>query len=137
VNTFFTGHDSTDIAVNSTVAGNPNYIAAALTNMPGDNSNVATMLQFQDAPQTSLGGASVDSFYQGIVSTLGTRAAAVQDQLTSSQAIQSAVQSQREAVSGVSIDEEAVSLIQYQSGYQASARFVTTVNDMIQTLLKM
>jgi flagellar hook-associated protein 1 FlgK len=33
------------------------------------------------------------------------------------------------------MDEEAVKLIRYQAGYRAAARFITTINEMIDTLL--
>lgn len=137
INTFFVGRDSTDIALNPIIEADPGLIAAGKTHMPGDNSNVADLLAFQRQPGDALGGASIDTFYQGIIATLGIRSSAAQDRYTGSEAIKSAVQSQREAISGVSIDEETVNLIRYQSGYQAAARFISTVNDLIQVLLQM
>ncbi|MFT9077408.1 flagellar hook-associated protein FlgK [Ethanoligenens sp.] len=44
---------------------------------------------------------------------------------------------QRQAVSSVSIDEETVNLMKYQQMYGASARVITTINDMMNTLLTM
>lgn len=44
---------------------------------------------------------------------------------------------QRQAVSSVSIDEETVNLMRYQQMYSASARVITTINDMMSTLLTM
>jgi flagellar hook-associated protein 1 FlgK len=41
----------------------------------------------------------------------------------------------REAVSGVNIDEELSNMIKYQHGYSAAARFITTVNAMLDTLI--
>ncbi len=137
VNTFFTGSGSSDIEVNALVQDDPGHIAAGLTSLEGDNSNVSRLLAFQRDPLDSLGGSSVDSYYQGIVATLGVRAASASDRHTGAQAITSAVQSQREAVSGVSLDEEAVKLIRYQSGYAAAARFISTVNNLLQVLLNM
>jgi len=137
VNTFFTGKDSTDIALSSVIDDNPGLIAASTTGMPGDNSNAANLLAFQRQSLDVLGGESVDSYYQGIVSTMGIRAAASSDRSVGSQAILASIQSQRETLSGVSLDEEAVNLVRYQSGYTAAARFVSTIDEMIQTLLDM
>jgi len=137
VNTFFTGSDSKTISINPLVEDNPAYLAAASTGMPGDNSNITKLLGFQQDSLDALGGASVDSYYLGIVSTLGIRAASARDRNTGGQAIYSAIQSQREVLSGVSIDEEAVKLIRYQSGYTAAARFIATIDEMIKTLLSM
>lgn len=44
---------------------------------------------------------------------------------------------QRQAVSSVSIDEETVNLMKFQQMYSASARVITTINDMMSTLLAM
>ena len=35
----------------------------------------------------------------------------------------------------MSLDEEAVNLMKQQTAYQAAARLITTVNEMMQTLL--
>ena len=137
INTLFTGKDSSDIALNARIVENPGLIAAGHSDLPGDNSNVTNLLAFQREPQDALGGTSVDSYYQGIVSTLGIRAAAAKDRHIGAQAIHAAIQSQRETLSGVSLDEEAVKLIQYQSGYRAAARYISTITEMIDTLLSM
>ena len=105
--------------------------------MAGDNSNVTRLLAFQTGASEALDGVSVDSYYQGVVATLATRAAAVKDRYIGLQAIKGAVESQREAISGVSLDEEAVKLIRYQTGYAAAARFISTVDQLLKVLLNM
>ena len=44
---------------------------------------------------------------------------------------------QRASVSGVNIDEEMTNLMTFQRAYEASAHLVTTVDQMIQTILAM
>ena len=41
----------------------------------------------------------------------------------------------RQEVSGVSVDEELANMIKYQHGYAAAARFITTVNSMLDTII--
>ena len=41
----------------------------------------------------------------------------------------------RQSVSGVSVDEELSNMIKYQHGYAAAARFITTVNSMLDTII--
>jgi len=41
----------------------------------------------------------------------------------------------RQSISGVNIDEELSNMIRYQHGYNAAARFITTVNSMLDTLI--
>jgi flagellar hook-associated protein 1 FlgK len=43
----------------------------------------------------------------------------------------------QDGVSGVSLDEEAADLMRFQRAYEANARFFTTVNDTLTTLLNM
>jgi len=43
----------------------------------------------------------------------------------------------QDEIMGVNLDEEIASLIQYQYTYQASARYLTTINTMLETLLNM
>ena len=44
-------------------------------------------------------------------------------------------EAQRANVSGVNLDEEAAKLIQFQQAYQASARYMQTVQGLFDTLL--
>ena len=52
-------------------------------------------------------------------------------------AVQTLVTSQQQSVSGVNLDEEMTNLMSFQRAYQASAHVVTTVDQMIQTILAM
>jgi flagellar hook-associated protein 1 FlgK len=47
------------------------------------------------------------------------------------------LQDQRGSISGVSLDEEAGNMVQYQRAYDAAARLVDTVNQMLETLINM
>ena len=49
--------------------------------------------------------------------------------------IASPFSAETQKVSGVSTDEEAINLMAYQRAYQASARFLSVVDELIQTLL--
>jgi flagellar hook-associated protein 1 len=45
------------------------------------------------------------------------------------------LENERDRISGVSLDEEAIDMIKYQRSFQASARFITTVNSLLETLI--
>lgn len=44
---------------------------------------------------------------------------------------------QRDSASGVDTDTEMTNLLQFQKAYEASAELVTTVNEMLETLVTM
>ncbi|MEI7926448.1 MAG: flagellar basal body rod C-terminal domain-containing protein, partial [Chloroflexota bacterium] len=41
----------------------------------------------------------------------------------------------RQSVAGVNVDEEMVNLVQYQRGYEAAARIIRAVDDMLDSLI--
>jgi len=45
------------------------------------------------------------------------------------------LQGQREALSGVSLDEESINLIKQQRAFEGAARIISTVDEMLQTIL--
>ncbi len=52
------------------------------------------------------------------------------------QATLTAIGNQRQSVSGVSLDEEMTNLISFQRGYQASARTLTAMDEMLEQLIE-
>jgi flagellar hook-associated protein 1 len=51
--------------------------------------------------------------------------------------VESMLMQQRASISGVSIDEEMSDLMKFQKAFQASARLVSTVDEMLETLVNM
>jgi flagellar hook-associated protein 1 FlgK len=45
------------------------------------------------------------------------------------------VRGQRESMSGVSLDEEAAELMKFQRAYQASARVISIIDSMLDTVV--
>jgi len=46
-------------------------------------------------------------------------------------------QTQQDAIAGVSIDEEMADMVKYQHTYQAAARLISTVDEMLDILMNM
>jgi flagellar hook-associated protein 1 FlgK len=57
--------------------------------------------------------------------------------LSASQLALQQLQDQRGSISGVSLDEEAANMVRFQNAYDAAARVVTTVNQMLETVINM
>jgi len=45
------------------------------------------------------------------------------------------LQNRRQAISGVSIDEESIQIMQFQRSYEASARMLKAVDELLQVTL--
>jgi flagellar hook-associated protein 1 FlgK len=135
INTFFTGSGAGTIGVNQTVANNPALVAAALNGDTGDNQTANAIAKLNTTPVASLNGTSLSDSYQAMVTGVANSVANAKTDSTSTQAVVQTLTSQKSALSGVSLDEEAVNLIQQQNAYSAAARLITTVRDMLTSLM--
>jgi len=137
INTFFAGSGAADIGLSASVAGSPERIAASGSGLAGDGSNAGRLAAVIETGAESLGGMSLSGFYNASVGIHAVNSAAAQSQLEASETILSSLTAQRESVSGVNLDEEAVKLVTYQRAYEGAARYLTVVDQMLQTLLAM
>ena len=58
-------------------------------------------------------------------------------QLSNQQIVESMLTRQRDSVSGVSLDEEMTDLIKFQRAFEASARLITTIDSMLETVVNL
>jgi flagellar hook-associated protein 1 FlgK len=82
-----------------------------------------------------LRGGSVDRTYASLVAEVGSEVKSVRNREAVQQTLVDAIEDRRQSVQGVSPDEEMTNLIRFQRGYQASARTMTTLDDMLDTLI--
>ena len=137
INTFFTGKDARDIAVNQTVKDNPQLLSAAKNGSPGDNQTARLVALLETQPAAAFGGQTLKDKYQSVVNAIGTSAASAKSDSQATAGILQTLQAQRESISGVSLDEEAVNLIREQRAFQGAARLITAVNEMMDVVLNM
>jgi flagellar hook-associated protein 1 FlgK len=77
----------------------------------------------------------MSGFYGKLAADAGRRTSLANDDAALSDSLLQQARAWRESVSGVNLDEEALSLVQYQRAYQASAKLITTLSEMTETLL--
>ena len=111
--------------------------ASSSATLPGDNSNALKIAQLQSDTTIMAGGATFNSFYSSFVSTVGLDVQSSKTKVTQDQAFSKQLTTLRESNSGVSLDEELTNLVKYQRSYQASAKLITTVTDMLDVTLAM
>ena len=133
--TFFSGSDAESMKVNGLVSDNLDYIAGAQTANAGDNTNALRMLDLRDGKVMAGGTQTFDEFYKGLVGKLGTDSAKFQNLADNQQALTDQMTNERKAISGVNIDEEAIKLIEHQHAFQAAAKFLATISQMMDVLM--
>ncbi|SCZ77828.1 flagellar hook-associated protein FlgK [Acidaminobacter hydrogenoformans] len=141
------------IQVNSTLKGAPELIAAgklqAGTGPDGDGSRALAIASLRDVSlkasdfnpdtmrfETATGDTS-DARYRATVAGLGVDAAYSRTMAENETSLLNQLHQRRESVMGVSIDEEISALVKFQNGYQANARVMTTLTNMLDTLINM
>jgi flagellar hook-associated protein 1 FlgK len=124
VKPFFAG----ETAATLTVAVTPAEVQASGTKSPGGN-EVARAIG-------ALRGGAAEQGYAALVEKVGGDVRTAKDDQTNLQTTVTAISDQRQSVSGVSLDEEMTNLITYQRGYQASARTLTAMSEMLETLIE-
>jgi flagellar hook-associated protein 1 FlgK len=138
LNTFFTGSSARDIGVNQVLRENVTSGAmfAASDNGIGDGSgNALNLINLNDAALDSLDGGSITGVYDQLINdtTQGaTIAAAVADGLL---VFEGTLDASAQAISGVNLDEEAIDMIMLQRTYQASARYISTLSDLLDLIV--
>ena len=73
--------------------------------------------------------------YMDMVTKVGISKESSDKMIANQDALLGQLEYRRESVSGVSIDEEITNLIKYQSAYQANARVISTISEMLDTLI--
>ncbi len=137
INTFFTGNNASSIGVNAAVIADPNTFASGQGNGPTDGSNALALSQFADTPLKGLDGETLNQNYNALVTGIANNASAETTLSQSQNDYLQSLSAQQQQTSGVSLDQQAIQLMQYQEGYQASAKVVTTIDSMFQVLLNM
>ena len=108
----------------------------------GDGSNAVEMAELKNAIISSpdrLGTPtqSIGEFYSSFIGGLGIdRNEAISNSETRDFILQQLMKRQDE-VSGVSLDEEMANMIKYENSYQASARFISKIDQMLEILMNL
>ncbi len=80
-------------------------------------------------------GASVSNSWTGFVSGVGSASRSALNGLSLSVGTESSARASQQSMASVDRDEEAVNLVTFQHAYQASARVLTAVDEMLDTLI--
>jgi flagellar hook-associated protein 1 len=89
------------------------------------------LIEFVSAPN----GIKIDSYFKDIIARLGVQSGEAQRMVKNQETLLSSFEQSRESVSGVSLDEEMANLIQYQHAYQANAKIIATVDELLDVVI--
>ena len=126
------------IQLSDAVQSSVNNIAtAAIPDAPGDNRIAIAISGIQNMRIMSDQKATMDDFYNSIVSDVGVAVARNKSTMHQQKDIQTQLGKIRDQISGVSIDEETANLLQFQHAFDASAKVIQVADRMMETVLNL
>lgn len=126
---------SINFKINPAVQANPGLIAASLANDgESNNGNVIELIELRKSTTmfSTLQG-TPDDFVKSFLSALAVDTSQAQRMTTNSQNLVEQTEIRRMSESGVSLDEEMTNMVKFQQAYNASARLITTLDEILDT----
>jgi len=144
LNNIFTGDSSSNIAVNQEILRNPSLLGAGIADpdglrAPGSNENALAMAGLKDQTFSfyNLSSATLGGAFNTLYSELGAESRSVTTEYDFTAGVLSELNDRQDRLAGVNIDEELADILRFQYMYQAAAKMITTVDEMMQTILAM
>jgi flagellar hook-associated protein 1 FlgK len=118
------------------IAADASKIAASSDGSAGSAGNLGKLLSVRDS---NLAGSSLTPIgaYSAFTAEVGSVTANAQTDTSGATAALQQAEDQRGSVSGVSLDEEAVNMIRYQRAFEASARVLSTIDQLTSTIIQL
>ncbi|WP_139904155.1 flagellar hook-associated protein FlgK [Clostridium thermarum] len=93
----------------------------------GDSSNMSI--------PSDTSGMTIDNFFKDTINKLGIQAQEAKRIVKNQAALLNSFNESRLSISGVSLDEEMANLIQFQHAYQANAKIISTVDELLDVVV--
>jgi flagellar hook-associated protein 1 FlgK len=136
INTFFAGATASTLRVNE-VLQDERLFAASGGGIDADTTNAEQLAVFYDRSLESAGGSSLAELYSQMVNIVTQGSDIAQSVADGFRLFEGSLEGEALAISGVNIDEEAIRMILLQRTYQAAARHIQTVSDLLDILVNL
>ncbi|QDT72285.1 flagellar hook-associated protein FlgK [Lacipirellula limnantheis] len=137
INSFFTGSNAATLSVNDVVAADGSKFAASSQGIGVNVENAQRLIALHDGGLASLNGGSITGLYDQLINEVAQGATVAGSKTEGFKVFEQTLQANAQAVSGVNLDEEAIDMIMLQRTYQASARYISTLSDLMDILVSL
>lgn len=130
-----------DVSLQGEPRANDSFFLAYNLNGITDNSNAIAMADIQSKGTIKISNnstgqlATLHENYANMVGKVGEAAGRAQISLEAAEVMKTQSENWFDSVSGVNLDEEAANLVRFQQSYAASARIITTAQEIFDTIL--
>jgi flagellar hook-associated protein 1 len=141
INKFFLGADASNIEVNSEFTRDPSLLQGYGAPVYGNNKVANGMVQMQYNKLSfyqkdgRVATETVNGFYRYFTTSIASDGERSIKSHDTNSALFNTVNSEFQSISGVNMDEELANLMKFQAAYGANAKIITTIDQMLDTLL--
>lgn len=141
LNAFLEGDSAANIDVVSKYLEDPSSLNAYSAPIDGNNdvANAMIQLQYESVDfyraNDSVVNDSISGFYSFLTTQIATDGESAGRSYETSTSLFNTVNAEFQSISGVTTDEELTDLMMYQASYGANAKVITTIDQMLDTLL--
>ncbi|MFH0925706.1 MAG: flagellar hook-associated protein FlgK [bacterium] len=122
---------ATSIHISSAINNDLNNIVAAQDNVSGDGRMAIRTSNLSQILTMSSGFATFGDYYNTMIASIGSEMRTAQVTVEHGESMFAQINKSKAEVSGVSIDEEVVKMVVYQKSYQASARCISILDELL------
>lgn len=103
----------------------------------GDGTNALAIASLRHKAAMVDSKTTFSEFYTALIARIGTQGEETKDRIENQTTLLKNLENMRQSVSGINLDEEMANMVAFQHGYNASARVISTVDKMLETVIRL
>lgn len=103
----------------------------------GDGTNALQIASLRHRESMVDSKTTFNDFYTALISRIGSQGEESKNRLENQETLLTNLENMRQSVSGINLDEEMAAMVQFQHGYNAAARVISTMDKMLETIIRM
>ncbi len=137
INSFFTGTVGSDIGVREVLLEDSGKFAISQGGISADTLNGELLANMLTMPLDTRDGSTLAQVYERWMGETTQASALSRSVAEGYRSFQATLEGESLGLSGVSLDEEAVNMLTYQRSYQASAKVIATISELLEVLVNL
>ena len=127
--------DASNIALDDRILDDLNNISASMDGNSGDNGTALAIAGLRNGRLLETGTSTIDEFFGTLLGEVGARSKEAQTMAASHRLFATQIENRRQSARGVSLNDEAAQLVLFQRAYQAAARTVSIIDDLMEVTI--
>ena len=129
--------NASNLAIDDAILNDLNSIAVSADGNPGDNGLALALSSLRNKRILAEGTQTMEGFYHGMLGEIGAKSGEAQTMAENHRLFSTQIENRRQSVQGVSLNDEASQLVLFQRAYQAAARTVSIIDELLEVTVNL